>query len=133
MSTSFESHVRRNDFKMSSERSLGIVLAVFFFILGIVKGQKYLEVLAVCFLSVAFLKPAFLVPLNVIWFRLGLVMHKITNPLIMSLVFFVIITPLSLLLLLFRKDILSLKIDPNAQSYWIHRDQLVRSTLKDPF
>lgn len=113
--------------KKSSERTFGLVFAAFLGLLAFLPllhhGQVRLWALiaAAVFLAVAVVAPRLLGPLNHLWFLLGRLLHRIVNPVIMGLLFFVVITPAALLLRLAGKDLLRLKRDPQATSYWIHR------------
>ena len=66
--------------------------------------------------------PTILAPLNRAWTKLGLILFKIVNPIVLALIFLVTIVPIGLLLRAFGKDMLRLRIDPKAESYWIPRD-----------
>jgi len=66
--------------------------------------------------------PAILAPLNRAWTKLGLLLFKVVNPIVLGLIFLVTIVPIGLLLRAFGKDPLRLKFDANAESYWIPRD-----------
>lgn len=120
--------LRRSDkVKGSSNRSFGFVFAALFCIIGVwplFKGfdPRYwaLAVSGALFL-VAILAPILLTPFNLVWFKFGLLLHRITNPLIMGLVFFLTVTPIGLIMRALGKDPLRLKIDKNAESYWIER------------
>ena len=54
--------------------------------------------------------------------RFGLLLHRIVNPLVMALLFFLVVTPIALLMRLFGKRPLHLKTEPDAATYWIPRD-----------
>lgn len=71
--------------------------------------------------SLAVVKPALLRPLNRLWLRLGLLLHKVMNPLLMAVMFYLVILPTSLLMRIFHKDPLRMKYDPHAATYWIER------------
>ncbi len=72
--------------------------------------------------AVALVWPAILAPLNKLWFRFGLLLHKVMTPLIMGLLFYGLFTPLGLLMRLFGKDPMRVRDTPEAQSYWIERE-----------
>jgi len=118
-----------DDVKVGSERSFGIVFAVVFAIIGLLPlwgcGAARVWALGVgaVFLVAAFAFPAALRPLNLIWFRFGLVLHKIVNPLIMGMVFFLTVTPIALIMRIMGKDPLRRRFDPEAPSYWIVREE----------
>ncbi len=73
------------------------------------------------FLAAGFLAPAALRPLNRVWFLFGMVLHKIVNPLVMGLLFYITITPMALVMRLLGKDPLNRRFDSKAKSYWIER------------
>ena len=64
-----------------------------------------------------------LVPLNKYWIKLGEILGKIIAPLVMMVIYFVIVTPIAVLLKIFKKDILNLKLDNKINSYWIQKKQ----------
>lgn len=66
--------------------------------------------------------PTLLAPLNKAWMKLGLLLFKVVNPIVLGLIFLVTIVPIGLLLRAFGKDPLRLKFEPDAKSYWITRD-----------
>ena len=73
------------------------------------------------FLAAALLAPRVLAPLNQLWLRFGLLLHKVVSPVVLSLVFFSTVTPIGLLLRRLGKDPLRLRFDPDAPTYWIER------------
>ena len=64
-----------------------------------------------------------LIPLNKYWIKLGEILGKIIAPLVMLVIYFAIVTPIALLLKIFRKDILNLKLDDKTDTYWIKKKQ----------
>jgi hypothetical protein len=130
MSKLQNSHERlssRDEVRIGSNRSFGIVFSVVFAAVGIwplfaVETPRYWALLlAVIFLFMALVRPAILTPLNNLWFGFGLLLHRVVNPLILGLIFFLTITPIALVMRLVGKDPLCLKFDPKAESYWIAR------------
>lgn len=119
---------RREDIKAGSERGFGIVFAVVFVIVGcwpLLDGlmpRWWAIAIAAAFLIAGYLFPVVLRPLNIVWFKIGMLMYKVVNPLTMALLFVTTIIPTGLLMRVFGKDPLRLKIDRDAASYWIERD-----------
>ena len=68
------------------------------------------------------LAPALLAPLNRGWTKLGLILFKVVNPIVLGLIFLLTIVPIGLLLRAFGKDPLRLRFEPEAESYWITRE-----------
>lgn len=118
-------HTANTDVKMGSERSFGIVFTVVFGIIALwpLKNGGDIRLwaagIAGAFLVIALLAPALLKPLNTIWFKFGLLLHKIVSPIVMGVLYFLTVTPIGLLLKLFGKDILNQKLDREAETYWI--------------
>lgn len=116
-----------DEVKGSSNRSFGLVFAAVFIIVGclpLIKGdgpRLWSLVVAAGFALAALAFPMVLTPLNRLWTKFGLLLHKIVNPVIMALLFFVVITPYGLLLRLFGKDLLKLAFETDSKSYWIER------------
>jgi len=123
-----ESFERDQPVKGSSDRSFGIVFAVVFGIVGfwpLIGGaapRLWSLIVAAAFLGVAVVCPRLLAPLNRLWLKFGLLLHKVTNPIIMGLVFFLAVVPTALIMKLLGKDPLRRKLDKQAQSYWISRE-----------
>ncbi len=55
------------------------------------------------------------------WYWFGLALHKVVNPLVMGVLFFVVITPIGLLMRLAGKRPLALRFEPDTSSYWVTR------------
>ena len=81
----------------------------------------YLITISIIFLTLGLLNSKLLSPINEIWIKFGEILGKIIAPLIMALVYFLILTPISLLLRAFGKDLLGLKYLKQQNSYWIKR------------
>lgn len=122
-----ESHARDEEIKGSTDRAFGIVFVVVFLIIGlwpVMWGNAprvWSLSIAGVLLLLALIRPSILAPLNRLWMKFGLLLHKITNPLIMGLVFFLAVLPTGLIMRMLGKDILRCKLDPDAKSYWIER------------
>ena len=122
-----ESYERSEDVHGSSDRSFGIVFAIVFGVIGLLPlvfgGGVRLWSLGVgaAFLLAAVVVPSVLAPLNRLWLRFGLLLHRIVSPLVLGIMFFVVITPMALVMRALGKDLLRLRFDRAAASYWIDR------------
>ncbi len=65
--------------------------------------------------------PQRLEPLNKLWFELGVLLGKVVNPIVLGTLFFLVITPLALIMRLAGRDALLLK-KRDAPSYWVNRE-----------
>jgi hypothetical protein len=113
--------------KISSERNFGLVFAAVFALISVTPllhghaARVWSLPIAVVFLVTAVLWPRVLAPLNRFWFLLGLALGKVVTPVMMSVLFFVVVTPIALLMRIAGKDPLQLKRDPSAETYWVER------------
>jgi hypothetical protein len=123
-----EDLAREDDVVGPSDRGFGLTLAAVCGVIGTVRlvlGHRYAEwwlAAAAVLLALAFAWPVALAPLNRLWLRLGLVLYKVMNPLVMGLVFFTTVVPIGLALRALGKDPLRLRREPAAASYWIRRE-----------
>jgi large-conductance mechanosensitive channel len=112
--------------KKSSEKSFGVLFFGLFLIIGLWPLLNSAEIrvwsimLSFAFLILAYLQPKLLKPLNRTWIKLGEILGRIIAPIIMALIFFTIVTPISLLVRVLGKDLLRLKFSKN-DTYWIKR------------
>ena len=126
-----------DDIKIGSNRSFGIFFFVVFFLIGlyplIIGGEIRIwsVIISSIFLLLSLLNSKILSPLNKIWFRFGIFLGKIISPLIMIMIFFLVVTPIGLIIRLFGKDVLNLKYN-NNQSYWIEKKG-PKSKMKNQF
>ena len=118
----------RSEVAQGSERGFGVVFAVVFSIIGfwpLLSGsgvRTWSLVIAAGFLAAAFVAPRLLAPLNRLWFRFGMLLGHIVSPVVMAIIFYLTVLPTGLVMRLLGKDLLRLRFDPEAESYWIHRD-----------
>ena len=130
--------MKNNKIKISSNRSFGIVFFVVFFVFAIwplLNNQDiriWSLIISLVFLILGILNSNLLKPLNIIWFKFGLLLGSIIAPIIMGIVFFVVVTPTSLIMKIIGKDLLNNKYDKNKKSYWIIREKN-KSTMKQQF
>ena len=79
-------------------------------------------IVAVGFIAVALLVPRALAPLRRLWLKLGHLMSIVISPIILALMYVLAIVITGVLIRLFGKDLLSLKLEPEEASYWIKRN-----------
>ena len=121
--------------KQNNNRSFGILLFFFFIIISLwpllSKNEPIIWSLsiAIIFLVLAILNPKLLSPLTRLWIRLGEVIGKFISPIIIGLIFFLILTPIGLLMRIFKKDLLNLKFSKN-NTYWVERKTKLNSMDK---
>jgi hypothetical protein len=127
--------------KIGSEQSFGILFAAVFAIIGLwplVGGgaaRLWSLCLAALLLLLAVVAPGLLRPLNKLWFRFGLLLGKMATPIVIGFLFYLTVTPVALLIRLLRKDVLRLKRNTTALSYWLPRTPPgpERGSMRDQF
>ena len=106
----------------------GLIFIAFFLIIGLYPllhdhhvVRLWAIVTALFIASVGILIPRLLVPFESAWGKLGLLLHHITNPIIMFLFFWAAFVPTGLIMKMFGKELLPMKRNAALDSYWIIR------------
>jgi hypothetical protein len=111
-----------------SSRAFGVVFAAVFGIIALWPvlwggaARWWAAAIAGIFVALALIAPQLLSPLNRAWFRVGLALQRVVNPIIMAIIYYGTVAPVGMILRARGKDLLRLKRDPIARSYWIERD-----------
>ena len=120
----------------SSNKSFGLLFFVVFLIIGLwplKNGENlnfYFIATSIIFLVLGLINSKLLTPLNKSWIKLGEILGIIIAPIVMALVYFVILTPVSIVVRIFGKDLLSLKLLKEKETYWIERKKSLGSMKK---
>ena len=128
---------KKNKEKVSSNRSFGIVFFVVFLLVGLwpILNNSDLRIwsliLSIIFLFLGVLNSRILTPLNIVWFKFGMLLGKIISPIVMGLIFFIVVTPTAIILKLFNKDVLSLKKN-KSNSYW-KKNSNYKTSMRNQF
>ena len=126
-----------DEIKIGSNRSFGIVFFTVFLIIAtyplINNGELRIWslILSLVFLILGLLNSKILYPLNKIWFKFGLLLGRFVSPLVMAIIFFLVVTPIGLLMRILNKDLLNLKFN-KSKSYWIEKNEQ-KSKMKNQF
>jgi predicted membrane protein len=126
-----------NKLKIGSNRSFGLVFFIVFLIVSIYPLlndnpiRLWSLILCVIFFILGIQNSKILTPLNILWMKFGLFLGKIVSPFVMGIIFFCVITPIGIILKLFRKDLLNLKRNSKV-SYWLNKEE-IKSNMKDQF
>ena len=122
--------------KKSSNKSFGILFFVVFLGLGLWpltndnNPNIYLIIISIIFFILGLLNSKLLSPLNSFWIKFGELLGKIIAPVVMAIIYFLILTPISLMVRLFGKDLLGLKFTKQIKTYWIKRKKDLGSMNK---
>ena len=123
---------------VSSNRSFGLLFFVVFLTIALwpVKSEEDFRlwslVLALIFLVLGVLNSKFLNPLNKLWYKFGIFLGSIISPIVMGIVFFIVVTPIGLIMRFFGKDMLRINKNKLVSTYWINREKQ-KTTMKKQF
>ena len=129
--------MKNQKIKIGSNKSFGIVFFTVFLIIAIwplLNGYEiryWSLIISIVFLILGILNSKILTPLNKIWFKFGILLGNVIAPIVMSIIFFLVVTPTSLIMKLFGKDILGIKKN-RSKSYWIEKSG-PKSKMKNQF
>ena len=111
----------------SSETKFALFFALIFLIIGLwpIINNNNINLwsifISLLLVALIFISPKLLKHLNNLWIKFGDILGKFFSPIIMMIIFFIIITPLSVIARLFKKDFLNLKLNRNNKTFWITR------------
>ena len=125
-----EDFSRPEEVKGSSDRGFGLTVGGILLLIALVRSylhglgwvQYGLGGIGLGLILLGLDAPGSLSVLNRAWMKLGLLMFKVVNPIVLVLIYGVAMVPIGLLMRLTGRDPLRLKLDPAADSYWIPRD-----------
>ena len=126
-----------DEIKISSNRSFGIVFFIVFLLIALYPLLKdndlriWSLVISFIFLILGLINSKILTPLNRLWFKFGLLLGKFISPLIMGIIFFIVVTPIGIIMRLLKKDLFNLKYN-KKETYWIDKSG-PKSKMKNQF
>ena len=124
--------------KISSNRSFGFLFFIVFLAISLwpLKSQEDLRlwafILSLTFLVLGILNSKFLTPLNKLWHKFGIFLGTIVSPVVMGIVFFIVVTPVGLIMRFLGKDLLRINKSKFVSTYWISREKQ-NNTMKKQF
>jgi len=130
--------MKQKEIKTSSNKSFGLVFFVIFMTIALwpllndENIRIWSVIVSIIFLILGLFNSKILTPFNKLWMRLGIFLGAIVSPIVMGIVYFAVITPIGLIMKLFGKDVLNLKIDKNKNTYWTLKKK-IPSKMKDQF
>jgi len=125
MPKNFHESFAGGEVKPPSERATGLVFASVALIVAVLWRNSPTVLsgalgIAAMLAIVSIIAPVLLKPLNIIWFRFGLLLHRIVNPIVMFAMFALVFVPAGFIMRLWH-DPLRLRRVPAGSSYWIDR------------
>ena len=130
--------MKKNLVKISSNRSFGFLFFIVFLAISLwpLKSQEDLRlwafILSLTFLVLGILNSKFLTPLNKLWHKFGVFLGSIVSPVVMGIVFFIVVTPVGLIMRFLGKDLLRINKSKFVSTYWISREKQ-NNTMKKQF
>jgi len=130
MKRSFHEELSRTEeVKRAGDRSFGFTVGGILILIAGARAafhgfgwlETALAALGVVLVLFALAVPGMLAPLNGAWMRLGLVLSKVVNPIVLCLLYVTTIMPMGLAMRAFGRDQLRIRFDPDADSYWIEK------------
>ncbi len=121
---------------MSSNRSFGILFFLVFLLIGLWplfnqdNPRQIFIIFSLIFLVLGILNSKILTPFNKLWIKFGEILGRVIAPIVMAIIYFIVLTPISLIVRLFGKDLLNLRFIKNKETYWINRDKKIGSMRK---
>ena len=118
--------MKNQKIKIGSNKSFGIVFSIVFLVIAfwpMLNGNEinyWLLAISIVFLILGLINSKILTPLNKIWYKFGILLGNVVGPIVMGIIFFLIVTPTSIIMKLLGKDLLNLKKN-NNNSYWIKK------------
>jgi len=127
---------QKQEIKINKKNNItfGILFFIFFLIIGLFPLVSvgviriWSVVLSLIFLIITIIRPNLFTFLNKLWIKFGILLGKIISPLVMGLVFFIVVTPVGMLVRILKKDTMGLK--RGASSYWINKEDKIQSMKK---
>ena len=128
MAQTHEDFSRGQQVKTSSDRAFGWTFVAVFLVVALwplaVGGalRWWSLIVSGLVLAATVAAPSLLALPNRLWLRFGLLLHRIVSPVVLAIMFYLVVTPMGLLMRAFAKDNLRLRRDAGAESYWIERE-----------
>ena len=130
-----EDFSRKEEVKGSSDRGFGLTVGGILLAIAAVRAGLHLwdgtdpgwiegtlAAVGLVLVVVGLVAPARLALLNRAWTGLGLILFKVVNPVVLGLIYLTTIVPIGLIMRLLGRDLLSMKWDRQATSYWVLRE-----------
>jgi hypothetical protein len=129
MNTTHEDFRREIRTRGPSNRSFGGLFSAAFLVFGLWPlyhgnaARVWCLALGGAILLVTLFRPSLLHWPNLVWGKVGILLGRVVNPVITGILFYLVFTPLAMILRWRGKDLLHLRFDPDAKSYWMARHE----------
>ena len=123
---------------LPSEKNFGLTFACVFIIIALwplLAGEPirlWSIIVSIFLVIISFIFPKILRPFNKWWYKFGILLGSIVSRIVIPLVFYLVITPMGLIMRFFGKDFLEKKIKPGISTYWTNKNK-EKISMKDQF
>lgn len=118
---------------LPSNRNFGVTIGIIMLIICFFFYSNVLFALSLLILSLGVINSSLLKIPNLLWFKFGLILAKIINPIMLGLIYLLLFLPTAIVLRLFKKDLLYLKARNNKNTYWVENKEYEIFDMKDQF
>jgi hypothetical protein len=138
MLENFHESYPQGEIKAPGERSTGIVFAA----VAAIVAFKFRDTkivpwvalsLAAVLLVVSLFAPHLLKTITAIWFRLGLLLHRLINPVVMFAIFSLVIVPAGYVMRIWHDPLRRRRLDAPGSSYWIEQKGIQKTSMARQF
>ena len=126
----------KSKIKISSNRNFGLVFFIIFLIVSLwpltyeEPIRTWSVILSLVFLILGLMNSKLLTPLNKLWSKFGMILGVIVAPIVMGFIFFLVVTPIGLVMKIMGRDLLNKKCDKKKNTYWINKYENMSSMKK---
>ena len=121
------------EFGLTTGIAIVVIFALFFPWLLTLNWPRWPWLIAALFWSLALIRPLWLRGIYSGWMRFGLLASRVTTPVVLGIVFFVMISPMAIIRRLLGKDPMQRTLDPSQKSYRVQSTKSPKEKLEKPF
>jgi hypothetical protein len=118
---------------LPSNRNFGVTIGMIMLIMCLFFYSNILFALSLLILSLGIINSSLLKIPNLLWFKFGVILAKIINPIVLGLIYLLLFMPTAIALRLFKKDVLNLKVRNHENTYWVENKEYEIFDMKDQF
>jgi hypothetical protein len=121
------------EFGLTTGAAVVVIFGLFFPWILELRWPVWPWIIAAPFWILALIQPLWLRWIHRAWMVFGLLASRVTTPLVLGIVFFVMITPMAIVRRLTGKDPMQRALDPNQTSYRVQSKKSPKQKLERPF
>ena len=118
---------------LPSNRNFGVTIGMIMLIMCLFFYSNILFALSLLIFSLGVINSSLLKIPNWLWFKFGMILAKIVNPIVLGLIYLLLFVPTAIALRLFKKDVLNLKVRNHENTYWMENKKYEIFDMKDQF